>query len=1082
MLSSYQAQIAQLNNQSADDPPSISPPRGRRRQPFKPVAFGHLAQSSATTPLTGNLADTDDDVSSRMNLLLTRHEPSRALEGKSTIPKTTGWSRMGRSGAGRPGRSRAMDRLSRAHKTTKSTGRYRDLRFRSPLLYGLKSRDVPSLSRFRKRLAKLPRTFTYSAEDLLSYLLPNDDTQAAIDALSDQEIDAILHHCIHRRKGLFAAQFLMTVAENGIHSVPIRRRRFQQVTLRWIFKSLVRRRSWSSRWETHQAVGNDIERSETTGEVEIARNDTPKDDLLDTALRLIYILQDLRHPRSIEIYETLINLCASLERPDVAAGVYVGMVEEWITEGRIAMGVNVDHFHDLGFPPAEQREELELRFDLLKTWWKGIRSWTLPGEVISPHGRLDLWHPRKLALGEKLRRFPLPTPTSPPTLVPPPAEQLLVTIVDSLRLEPKQVSYEEYARSMRACATLSNTILSRTLPFMSKSLLIEALGRTPFMPEVFPEGFDPENVKRGDRWAYSAYTHIHLALQSLNWSVPTALRETPEMIDGNRESSGELYDQGKMDAPYIYAMAPLSLPACRALIKYGLRKLQSFPSTVSLLKYVTETFSGERLKGVISDVFRAAVAQSDSTFMTQVKEMVFATPESRQNDKADSIEDIETAFEGVTAAKDELQLVDALSDMMEEDTATDEQSLNRKLDARQTRFMALARYFVEQDQPQQLEALVYKMIPTLNPTPPESDWDSQHDIDEPHRFIRPRMYKSLIWSLRWTRNTVLCQRVFHEALQADRYWNKQYGHDYRLRPAHRILIHTYTSMMALWRDKFHRYSDKYYWQFKRQAHDPVDGNELGVKLTSRYPDRNLFRQITGFSIPDGIGELPAQRAAMEMIMYMYGLARSAWLDAAWDSHSETFQPSRARGIAPDALFCHVMTSACGPRWGVNVEVGKLGKICDFYGNPSGPLSPLKRKEIENFIKDMEMFDVPIPKILIYRLQTPEEAAENPYFKYTVPKPHTRSYLRTAMKHRWWQGREGRIIRKTTAEARHWKNREVAADLWKWQVEGGGQMSHHGQSKAENAAKAETAFAGGPRSALSAGDHRWDVRPREFTFR
>jgi hypothetical protein len=111
----------------------------------------------------------------------------------------------------------------------------------------------------------------------------------------------------------------------------------------------------------------------------------------------------------------------------------------------------------------------------LKAWWKGVRTWRLPGEVISPHDRLDLWHPQNLSLGEKMRSFPFPLATSPPSAVPEPAERLLEKILATLRLDPAVADPRDFAASMRAlailCLSVNSFAHSRTRSLALQSIL-----------------------------------------------------------------------------------------------------------------------------------------------------------------------------------------------------------------------------------------------------------------------------------------------------------------------------------------------------------------------------------------------------------------------------------------------------------------------------------------------------------------------------------------------------------------------------------------------------------------------------------
>ena len=213
------------------------------------------------------------------------------------------------------------------------------------------------------------------------------------------------------------------------------------------------------------------------------------------------------------MYEILIRQCVGEGRPDVAAKIFVGLVEEWVTEGRVAEGADIEDFCEGGGP--SEKLEIQLVSDQMAAWWKGVRTWAWPGEVLSPHGRLDLWHPKNLSLGEKMKGFPMPVPTSPPTMVPAPDNRLLLDIIDSLRLDPAKSTPMEHTTSMRALAYLANTVLSRTLPISSLRSLFHAMSATVHRPPVYPEGVDPEKIIQSDRWAYESFTQIHLALQSL---------------------------------------------------------------------------------------------------------------------------------------------------------------------------------------------------------------------------------------------------------------------------------------------------------------------------------------------------------------------------------------------------------------------------------------------------------------------------------------------------------------------------------------------------------------------------------------
>lgn len=307
-------------------------------------------------------------------------------------------------------------------------------------------------------------------------------------------------------------------------------------------------------------------------------------------------LQSIRHPRSVAYYQLLVQQCIDEKFLDLAAKLYVGLIEEWVTEGRVASGADAEDFYPGGGPPREHREEMELRSDLLSTWWKGIRSWALPGEVLSPHDRLDLWHPRHLALSEKLVSFPYPLPHSPPILVPEPG-RLLSRILTAMEgnLDAQKAPTEEFKSSMRACAILASIILNRTIPYGELGRLLDVLGRTPLTPPVYPESISsPPNKK--DAWAFQASTHIHVALQSVLFYPPVSRRYSEYVVAvENAKVSGT---PPPSPPPELYMMHPLNYRACVVMVRYALRKIRRPEMLKRLWAYVRGAFgTGEKIEG-----------------------------------------------------------------------------------------------------------------------------------------------------------------------------------------------------------------------------------------------------------------------------------------------------------------------------------------------------------------------------------------------------------------------------------------------------------------------------------------------------
>ncbi|ORX37957.1 hypothetical protein BD324DRAFT_680827 [Kockovaella imperatae] len=850
----------------------------------------------------------------------------------------------------------------------------------------------------------------------------------SFDSLSRLDTHTIVHHCIRTGRPWMAVELMIAAIDFGLAQEPKRKGRFSSRTLSLLFSECAAR--------LQAGIPPVLPRPDDVPDSQADVDPTPVDFIshysriigsikrarsiqkLQNLLALLGRLQDLRHHRPIEVYEALISSCVELARPDLAAGVYVGMVEEWIMEGRIAIGAQIEHFYDGGGPPEQGRHELELASDLLKTWWQGIRSWSLPGEVLSPHGRIDLWHPRKLALSEKMRNFPLPNPTSPPTLVPAPAENLLEMIVSNLHLDPDIVSYEEFAISMRACATLANTIHSRTLPLLSKGTLMRALGRTPFMPKVYPEGIDPRSLSARDEWAYTAYTHIHLALQSLCWRPPissVSLERTRQIQQAATQEGGVTPTKPSVIA--LYGMAPLSIPACRALLKYGFRRLKDLSAAKPLLRYVSSRFARPRLSGIITDLFYHAVGTSDEKLMHETKELVFSTPESHRLTGGQQPAQ-GTNPDSVTAKED------VFVDTIKRSTAADVAKIGStmSLDEPQERFIILFVYYVRTHQPERIRQLVHELIPSLGKE--EADIvRRRRERGQKDPYLRPRLYKKMLWALRMVRETRLAQQVFHEALQADRFWKQRHGLWGEDRDDHRILIHTYTAMLDVWRDVA-LFS-------KRERH------------VRRRPDISGLERFSG---PYGYDYLPVPRQPTRMILHIYGLARSSWLEAAWDPETGVIHRDRARGIAPDALLLSTMVDACGARWGLDL---RSNKFISPRGRQAFDVSPRVRQEIRNFIIDMEQFGLEIPRILRLRAMDPAEAARQRDMLNKIPGRRDFKNMKRRMKHRETQDVKGRIIQTTTREEKSLRDKDMAAELWSWQTRGGGRMSSQAAQRSQS---------------------------------
>lgn len=339
-------------------------------------------------------------------------------------------------------------------------------------------------------------------------------------------------------------------------------------------------------------------------------------------------LQAIHHPRPSIIYHILIQEALGAVRPDIAADVFVELVEEWIMEGRLAEGAKLEDFygnHKAGVhgklgvpvswpPPKDAAANDTSRSSLLGIWFSGVRTWRLPGEALSLHERLDLWHPRGHAPDQRPRGFPMPIPTSPPSQVPAPSRHLLEPILKSLCLEARECTPLEYATSMRALATLANTIMSRTLPIPSIPTLLKRFSSSSTHPAVYPERM--VQLPQKDAWAYAASNQVHNALVSLMFSPPNfraaAALETK-------------FDQDEALPPPTgaaqYALQALGWQSCMVLVQYALVQIRQPRILTRLFEYMVDMFHWKSPE-VLNRILFAA-RKSDPELAQAVQDKMF---------------------------------------------------------------------------------------------------------------------------------------------------------------------------------------------------------------------------------------------------------------------------------------------------------------------------------------------------------------------------------------------------------------------------------------------------------------------------
>jgi len=637
---------------------------------------------------------------------------------------------------------------------------------------------------------------------------------------------------------------------------------------------------------------------------------------IDVILPLMNVLAKTRHTREERTYKYLLERLCAEGLYDTAAKVYVELVEEWVTEGRVAQGADLESFYEGGGPPRKGKEEWELRSNLYKTWWKGIRTWVLPGEVLSPHDRLDLWHPRKLKLPERLRKFPYPVPSSPPSVAPHPTLQNLAIILDHLELDPDAAGYEPFERSMRACAILSSTILSRTLPYLPSRLLREVMLETPNYPPVYPEGFEAP-LDGADNWAYTAYTHIHLAIRSVMLSPPTAPSLFKYMIayDEAKTKGSPLPD---LPEQYRYRTAPLNFASCICLMAYGLRKLQNADSVRHIFRYAQEVWGRSRLPYMYNILLRGATIVKEDRIAAQAEGLLFNETQLARDAPPPS---------PVRSPKRE-QTFRSNKAWAELDQAVDAPPTDRSLHA------ALL-HMVSTNQRDRYLDTVYRLIPFMQlsrkVTVNDLSSDGHTDLDSsdpgtrrpPPTQLTPVLYSTIIHGLRVMKATVTARRVYALALQAERSWKDGFEARAEIPDSQQLNIDTFTEMIQVW-DQEARFLDK-----------PEHRHTTAVEI-----DRHMRR---------GPGKLYTRTEAAEQGVWdVYLQARNRYLAAFENAGRDV---NRVGSIRPSYEFFNTLLVARAEAWGLrNGEDWSIGLMSRAH-----PLAHADREDQPRAVREMKVW-------------------------------------------------------------------------------------------------------------------------------
>ncbi|KAI9632972.1 uncharacterized protein MKK02DRAFT_3894, partial [Dioszegia hungarica] len=625
-----------------------------------------------------------------------------------------------------------------------------------PLLPTRTRREILLATRELRRVLSISQSIgQYANPTIFSHHLRKADLRFTTE-MSRLELHAVIHHLMRLGRSTLALGIITQVIDSGAASRPQIRHLFSQRTLRMLLLSEM---------ASHQLSAS-------------IRSAGPKTSIkLERLVDLLRSLQSIRHHRPMELYTLLVQMSVYERRPDKAAEIFVGLVEEWVTEGRVAEGADATGFYEGGGPPRILSDRMAQKH---RSWWTGVRAWTLPGEVLSPHDRLDLWHPAKLSLGGKFRSFPFPLATSPPSMVPPPSGRLLDPILSALRLDPAVAAPADFTASMRACAILANTVLSRTLPLSSLGPLLRALEATPSSPPVYPASL-AHTPPSGDLWAYEAFTQIHLALQSFFFSPPISAASFA------LARANETILSGSPPTTYAdkYRLQPLGFGDGVILVKYALEKMRMTKVVVKLVEYLKRSFNlGWARPTMWNTVLSGATVLGDEKLARVADNALFGkTPlargrasegsgpgsQSRQRSK-ERERKTEKVEEHMTRAQ--AQAEGYLPRLLYSDRAVNVQ-------ADETSLVLLLQHLGKTSQFDRLTSVVYTLIPFLSenkdntPGPQASSSEPSETSRSgrtPPNPLTPSLYNAILSSLALAGQTGLAQRVYHLALDAERQW------------------------------------------------------------------------------------------------------------------------------------------------------------------------------------------------------------------------------------------------------------------------------------------------------------------------
>lgn len=484
-------------------------------------------------------------------------------------------------------------------------------------------------------------------------------------------------------------------------------------------------------------------------------------------------------------------------------------------------------------------------------------------------------------------------------MVPAPNNDLLLGIIESLQIDPEKCALEDFQASMRALAYLANTVLARTLPVASLRSLFQAMAATKHRPAVYPESIDIATVPASDRWAYESFTQIHLALQSLLSAPPmstSSIRYAEEVENARQRNPDSPAHPPPPPSPYM--LPPLNWTSCLVLLRYGMSRLRSPPIVSNLVVYMKQVFGTSHTSPKAHNIMLdAATRLRDRPLARMVTKALFGDilPEPKLKPERSDPPTKPSNTEIIPAPHTSLVI--------------DHPDARLNPEANERSLSALIVYLSVDSRFEELETLVYDLIPFLSSSSADNRNQETGDVVKPND-LPISLYAVIIEGLRKSGKTGLAQRVYHLALQAEEQAMTKYlqlpfaARSRAARP--RLPIDLYTSMLNIW------------------------SNEVRAARTGGQWSK-------GWIVPGEDGIVRRDRGASDVAWQTYRTAQRGWRRASREGQPDSFRP--------DAAFYQALFRACISRWGLDKP--------EWYSQNA-------RLELEEIVNEMKAYNVPVP--------------------------------------------------------------------------------------------------------------------------